>query len=240
MKNTLSCFSPAVMMTTFLLEIFLFAYVLLRYKLSRNIQLIAALLLFLGLFQLAEYGVCVGLFTLSGEAWSRIGFMSISMLPVLGLHLSLSIADKPRHWLLLPAYASLLSFTGLFMLSPDVFSGYACHGNYAIFQLTETAGSIYTLYYYLWLLVGVGVSLFYAGLLRKQTKTPQTKALTLQAVGYLSFMLPTAAITTVFPDAIHGVPSVMCGFALIYALILTFGISPKVGNKRDTELNAQP
>ena len=102
----------AVLIGTFLIEIALFAYVLLRYEQTRNIRLIAGLLLFLGMFQLAEYGVCVGLFTLSSEVWSRIGFVSISMLPVLGLHLSLSIADKPKHWLLVPAYVSLFMFIG--------------------------------------------------------------------------------------------------------------------------------
>ncbi len=231
-KNAFYCFSPAVMMGTFLIEIALFAYVLLRYKFTRNIRLIASLLLFLGLFQLAEYGVCAGLFTLSGEAWSRIGFVSISMLPVLGLHLSLSIANRPKHWLIGPAYISLLMFIGWFMLAPDAFSGYACQGNYVIFQLNATAGIIYSLYYYIWLLVGLGVSLFYAGLLCGKRKPQDAKALTLQVVGYLSFMIPTAMITTVFPDAVPGVPSIMCGFALIYALILAFGISPKVGTKK--------
>ena len=57
------------------------------------------------------------------------------------------------------------------------------------------------------------------------------EALILQAVGYLVFLLPTAVTNTVQPSTISALPSIMCGFAVFYALILVFGILPRLVDK---------
>lgn len=54
------------------------------------------------------------------------------------------------------------------------------------------------------------------------------EALALQAFGLLSFVLPTGIVNALHPETIHGIPSIMCGFAVIYALVLVFGITPRI------------
>ena len=59
------------------------------------------------------------------------------------------------------------------------------------------------------------------------------QALILQVVGFLSFLLPTGIVNTINPKTIEGLPSIMCGFAVIYAFILVFGIVPLTITKRE-------
>ena len=58
------------------------------------------------------------------------------------------------------------------------------------------------------------------------------QALILQIIGFLSFLLPTGIVNTINPKTIEGLPSIMCGFAVIYAFILVFGIVPLTITKR--------
>jgi len=53
------------------------------------------------------------------------------------------------------------------------------------------------------------------------------KALLYQVFGWLRFLLPTGIVNAVNPQTISGIPSVMCGFAVIYAIVLVFGILPE-------------
>src|SRR5687768_2570427 len=85
--NKLFCFSPPVMIATFAIEIALAIYAVWRYKLNTISRLVVSLLVFLAIFQFAEYMLCGG-FGVDGFTWSRIGYVSITMLPPLGLHLA--------------------------------------------------------------------------------------------------------------------------------------------------------
>ena len=60
LKNKIGCFSPPVMIATFIIEICLALFTLFRYKRSLLTGLSIALFVFLALFQLAEYFVCGG------------------------------------------------------------------------------------------------------------------------------------------------------------------------------------
>ena len=82
--NSLHCFSPPVMLATFLIEISLAVYVTWRYQLTAVTRLATAILFFLALFQLAEWNVCEGSFGIDSLGWSRLGYIAITMLPPLG------------------------------------------------------------------------------------------------------------------------------------------------------------
>jgi len=55
----------------------------------------------------------------------------------------------------------------------------------------------------------------------------QREALYGMIVGYLVFLLPTAIANTIDPATMAGIPSIMCGFAVLFALILFFYILPR-------------
>lgn len=215
------CFSPPVMIATFVIELSLLFWTFLRYKLDTTGRLIMAMLFFLALFQLSEFNVCQG-HGLGVSLWSRIGFVAITALPPLGLHLIHSIAKKRARLLITLNYLTGLSFVVIFCLSRDAFLGNVCAGNYAIFQLTAKLGGYYFLYYYSWLIVGLLLSLWFA----QRATTKIRESMLLLTVGYISFLLPTGIVNAVNPKTIEGIPSVMCGFAVIFAIILALKIAP--------------
>lgn len=225
-SDRLYCFSPLVMILTFVIESILFIYTLVRYRMSPLGRTVAATLLFLATFQFAEYHVCGHSFI--PASWSRIGFVAITMLPALGLHMILQIAGKKSKIATYSAYASAILFAGIFALNPATFEGHVCAGNYAIFQLQSPIGGFYFFYYYLLLFIGIAMAWTFS----QKAKLPIKKALYLQIVGYLSFVLPTSIVNMLNPQTLVGVPSIMCGFAVTYALILTFGIVPLVLKQR--------
>jgi len=217
------CFSPTVMLATFLIETVSLLYVVGRYKMSTLTRLVGATLGLLAGFQLAEFYVCGG-HGVSAATWSRIGFIAITLLPALGIHLIKTISGRKIGWLVWLSYAASLAFVILIALTKNSFQSHVCAGNYAIFQLANNVGGAFFSYYYSLLFLGVGLSLYFS----LKAKQNVREALILQAFGYLTFLLPTGVTNTVNPKTISGIPSVMCGFAVIYALILVFGIVPSL------------
>ena len=226
-SNKFYCFSPPVMLATIIIELSLAIYTLIRYKLNPKKRLVLAILLLLATFQLAEYSVC-GRFNLNAEAWSRVGFVAITMLPPLGLHLIKVIAGKSAKLLLLVAYLSALVWIVAFTFSSNVFAGQVCAGNYVIFRLTSTANLGYFIYYYSWLFVSIFLALYWSRKSKKQT----SRALMLLVLGYLVFLVPTTVTNSLYPNSGRGIPSIMCGFAVLYAIILVFGVMPLSLDKR--------
>jgi hypothetical protein len=225
--TTFYCFSPPVMIATCLFEVGLLVYVLFRYKLNKLTGLAVALLFFLALFQLAEYNSCGSVGTVAAE-WSRIGFAAITVLPVLGIHLVQTIAGRSNKYLTWAAYGTALLWVTIFALSERTFSGHVCGGNYVIFQLKQSLVLPYAAYYYGWLIAAILLSIQYMQRAKKQVH----HALSLMVLSYLVFMLPTAIANSVKPETIAGIPSILCGFAVLLAIILVFGILPTVNKKK--------
>lgn len=217
------CFSPPVMLATFAIEITLLVFVIVQRKLNRTAQLIVATLFFLALFQLCEYFVCGGL-GVSAMRWSRLGFVAITTLPPLGLHLIHVIAGKKVGWVVWAGYALMAFWIAVFGLGESAFVAHECVSNYVIFQLHHYIGYAYSAYYYGLLLIGIALALNF-GEHAKIKK--QREALYGMIVGYLVFLLPTAIANTIDPATMAGIPSIMCGFAVLFALILFFYILPR-------------
>ncbi len=223
--TTFYCFSPPVMVATCIVECLLLVYTVVRYKMTPLIWLTTATLALLALFQLCEFHVCRSGWI--AGTWSRIGFMAITMLPPLGIHVIRVISGRgwrPLTWI---AYASGATFAGIFGFNSMAFQSHICAGNYAIFQLATRVGGFYFAYYYAWLFIGIGLSLY----LSIKAKPLIREALILQAIGFLVFVLPTGIVNDLNPQTISGIPSIMCGFAVLYALILVFAIVPRVTSR---------
>jgi hypothetical protein len=234
--NQLNCFSPPIMLATFTIETILGAYTIWRYKLNVLGRLVLSSLLALALFQLCEYHVCGGL-GLRAEEWARLGFVAITLLPALGLHMLYVLAGKSERRVVWAAYATMTIICVYFSVSPGAFDGFACTGNYDIFQIGSWQSAIYGLYYYGWLLTAIVKAMRWADDLM-DAKTPSGhKRLSVVRgliVGYLVFLVPTAIANTVKPETRRGIPSIMCGFAILFAFILVCYIMPKMGAKRRT------
>jgi hypothetical protein len=218
--TTLYCFSPPVMLATFTIESVLLIYTLLRYKMSTLGRLVSVSLALLAIFQIAEYQVCGR--TNSVSTSSRIGFMAIAMLPPVGIHLAQVISGRDQRTLRYSAYVCGAAIALFFGFGRDVFTSYECAGNYAIFQLVPKRGGEFFAYYYVLLTLEICMALYFAITATLKTR----KALIYQVFGVLSFLIPTGIVNAINPSTINGIPSVMCGFAVTYAIVLVFGIVP--------------
>jgi hypothetical protein len=222
-RSNFYCFSPPVMLATFLIESFLLIYTLVRYKMTALTRLTALLLGCLATFQLAEYYVCGGI-GMDAATWSRVGYVAITLLPPLGLHVTQVLAGRKLNRLTVFAYATGIIWASLFAISTVVFSGYVCGGNYVIFRLKSPLGGMYFAYYYIWLFA----TMYVAVKASRYAKPRIRKALTSQVFGYMMFIVPTSIVNLLWPGTFSGIPSIMCGFAVTFAVTLVYGVMPVV------------
>ena len=216
----LNCFSPPVMIVTFAVEVALAVYTVWRYKLTPVARLAVALLICLATFQLAEFMVCEGAWLVDSLAWAKIGYVAITLLPPLGIHLTARLSGDARRWPLVAAYAGAAVFSAYFLFISGGVSYGQCLGNYVIFEQPGNTVTWYAAYYYGLLLAGIGYALH-----RAKTAAPRIRrALYWLAGGYAAFIVPTTIANTIDPETIRGIPSIMCGFAVILAVVLSGGV----------------
>lgn len=222
-NETFFCFSPLVMISTFVVEIALATYVLWKYRHTMIGRISVVLLICLALFQLAEWMVCEGALGLDQITWSRIGFVAIGLLPALGLHLVHLLASRKNTIIPILGYLATLAFSAYFIVATHGITGAVCGGNYVIFHVAPEAIRLFTLYYYSMLALGAGFALYWAA---SESNKHTRRALRWFVAGYAVFMVPTAIVNTIDPSTIAAIPSIMCGFAVMFAFILVFGILP--------------
>ena len=210
------------MLATLLIEFFLAFYTVWRYKLTTVSRLALLLLVGLGVFQLSEYMLCGGL-GLGRVEWVKIGYVAITLLPPLGLHLIATIAkaDKSARPLLWAAYGTAAVYVLYFLFGAGSVAVRTCAPNYAIFDVHGIGAGFYALYYYGWLLVTVAMAATWS---KKNKKA--APALTWMAAGYAAFIVPTTFANLIDPSTIAAIPSIMCGFAVLLAIVLVGKVLP--------------
>ena len=222
--DKLYCFSPPVMLATFLIEVALAVYVFWRYKASPVTRLAISILVGLAVFQAAEYSICEGAWGLSGLMWVKIGYVAITLLPPLGLHLATKLASEQKPALVTAGYSAAAVFSGFFLFASNGIAAEACMGNYVIFAQAPGTSIYFAMYYYGMLMLTVAYALLTSNTLQHKH---QVRALRALAVGYLAFMIPTTTANLVDPNTIQGIPSIMCGFAVLLAVMLAGKVLPE-------------
>jgi protein-S-isoprenylcysteine O-methyltransferase Ste14 len=81
---------------------------------------------------------------------------------------------------------------------------------------------LYSLYYYV--LEGIGLAL--ALVPQKKLEPNQKTALKWMVAAYAAIIVPTFTVTVLLPYTHLGIPSIMCGFAVIFAIILGLKVAP--------------
>lgn len=222
-SNYLACFSPPVMIVTFLIEIMSALFILWRYRSNVISWIIVALLICLGTFQYAEFMVCEGALGLSRNTWSRIGYACITMLPPLGVHLLLELSGKKHEAIKMLTYALGVCFAAFFLFMPQSVGLEVCTGNYVIFAIPQYSELAYMLYYYISIVVAAAMAYRW----RSAPKAAgRRRAIAWLMIGYIGFIAPTTIVNLIDPVTIAGIPSIMCGFAVILALCLLLGVAP--------------
>lgn len=148
--------------------------------------------------------------------------MSIALLPAFGVHLVYEIAQMKQRLIVLFAYGLALNWVIIFASSNIVFRYNECPANYAIFHLTPGFGGAFLLYYYALLLLAIAMAIDKL----RSVAAFRAHAIKGLLLGYSVFLVPTAIVNSVRPSTLKGLPSIMCGFAVLFALILVLYIVP--------------
>jgi hypothetical protein len=219
-QGKLYCFSPPVMLATFLIEFGLAFYTLWRYKMDTVSRLAVVTFFALGSFQLAEYMVCGGLGWTNIE-WARVGYGAITLLPALGIHMVVTLAGKKKPLLVGVAYVTCAAFVWFYLIGEGALSGQTCYANYAVFHTYQGTVLPFAAYYYGWMMIGTYLAWRWGSELPKRRIALQS-----MAIGYMVFILPTTAFNIIDPTTTKGIPSIMCGFAVIFAVVLAVKVLP--------------
>lgn len=217
-KTTLFCFSPPIMIATFIIEMIFAIYTFIKSQKAKSDIGIVMALLFLAVFQLSEYQICGGSDPIF---WGRIGLFAITFLPITGLYL-ISKLNK-RAPLLKISFLIAVAFVTFFVLVPNTVENVSCGGNYIIFDIKTSVHALYGYYYFGFLLFGIWEAL--RGI-KDDSSAKIKKALGWFIIGYLSFILPLTLVYILIPITRIAIASIMCGFAVVFAAILTFKIAP--------------
>lgn len=221
------------MLATFVIETVLAIWIGLRYSSAVIRTLSVVLLLCLASFQLAEYQVCVGPGAWAAD-WGRFGLVGITLLPALGMHL---IGTVTRHSRVVPiGYALAALFALVFVFVPGATGPPECGGNYVIMRIGGGwFGALYEGYYLVFILLAIGEMV-----LRLRETDPakdlgfSRRLVGLMLAGYLSFTIPMAITGLLSPDLRRATPSIMCGFALAFAVILASYVAPLYASEAET------
>lgn len=212
------CFTPLVSLSTFAVEFAFAFYVFAKYRKTLFGKIAIAMLIMLGTFQLASYNICR---SDQVALWTIIGYLAITFLLPLGVHMNSLIIKRS---FLTPACYVAASLIGLAIIFiPNIFNTPSCSGNFIIFNpIVSNFKIIYGAYYF------VFITLSLLPLIKAIFKKQENKKLAAwMLAGYASFIIPTGIISIYEITTRNAVPSIMCGFAVLFAIVLVVKILPE-------------
>ncbi len=211
------------MFLTFSFELLAAIWILMRYRLDRRAILIILILVFLAVFQVAEYQVCA---QAGAQIWARIGFIATALLIPLGTSLINAISqDELGKRLELVLWLIAALFITWFLLVPTSVAFVWCGGNYSIYHLAPVLGTLYGMYYF-----GALALMLLQINRRMHTRLSAAKARGLMGlgVGLSAFIIPTLVVNILDPTTVRAIPSILCGFAVVLAIFLAGVVAPAI------------
>ncbi len=182
---------------------------------SRYKNLSVAILSLLALYQFFEFLICgVGL---KDGFVIYLAFVTISFLPPTGLLLITQVNKINLKKFQGLIFAPAIFFTLYYFLTMNNFRVRECSVIYASYHYPLSF--LYGLFYYL----PIVIALYFAfkNIIRSDDKVSKKNNLIL-IFGYLSFLIPMILSLLVYPDSINFIESLMCKFAFVLSLSISY------------------
>jgi hypothetical protein len=174
-------------------------------------------LLCLGVFQLAEHLIC----TAYAPLWIKIGYVAITLLPPLGIHI-ISEITKRYTKLLVIAYSIATFLIALILFLPQLELRAVCQPHFVEVFNSDWFGWVHFSYYAVFVFAAMYL-LWHSIHIHRGDKKEEIWML----VAYIGFVVPALGLFYLKIISHVALPSVMCGFAVIVALILTLVVIPR-------------
>jgi hypothetical protein len=195
-----------------IINIFIFA------ERNKNNYIAALIIFLLMIYQLLEWIIC-GL-GLDSHLNAYLAFTDISFLPPLGLFFVLTFY-KNRSKLFVLLFLPAAAFVFYYSTIIDRFNVNTCTVFYAIYKYPN--GNLYGLFYYLPILITIGL------LIRGISKSSNKIIIQISKILLTAYILVSLPVIIAFILALlneelllHSIVSVMCKFALLLAIALTY------------------
>lgn len=220
------CFTPAVSLTTALIE-WALAIVLLTFYRRSTLRVFGAVLLFLlGAYQFSEFMLCT---TNNAELWGTAAFLSYAFLPAVGLHAIAAYLRRRINPALLYGLPTVFAFVAV---AQEPFIRHAaCETLFVTIRTYFSAGIpwlAFAAYYFGYILTAF---LMLRHALRSERGSRKVACRWLLAAIFLMF-IPTLVLMLIFPALRVRFPSILCHFALLTAA--AFFIAVHKDGKRKT------
>lgn len=208
------CFAPYVSLSTFVIEFLLAAFFLLKSPKDNLNRVIALIALLLGVYQLNEFLICVSGLSL----FTMFAMMTIAILPGLGITYVLIIFRKKIkfRWHVL-IYLPAIFFVLVFAISDYFKRSAICSTVFVQYPGAGLLGMFFALYYLVYLVAGLIMFYF----ISSNVKSIYEKRLGyLGVLGLLVFIVPTFVFLFFLPALEIQFASILCEFALLFAIEL--------------------
>ena len=203
------CFTPAISLTTFIIEFAVATFILIRYK-NYLVPVFSAILIYvLGFYQFSEFMMCI---SANPFFWAAIGFSMYTFLPAIALHMTLRFTKKKfPSWVL---YIIPIVYSVFALWKSDFVLGVFCFKVYVIVKNVLFLGdhyiftTIYMVYYFGF------IALMFFFLLKHLKNKHMSKIYSWWLVlGVITLAVPVFLIL-IFPAINSAFPSIYCEFAL--------------------------
>ena len=223
------CFTPIVSLSTAIFEFAVATFILLYYKKSKINKTILLFIYMLGLYQFTEYMLCI---SKSPALWAKIGFITYTFLPAVGLKFCIDYVKKKYNTLLI--FVPPIAFSVLAILSKNFIIESSCAKYFVIIRNLFSSNSIlmsaYVIYY-------LGFILFISYLLichyKKQKNILKKKMDIDVLIAIFASLVPALILLFILPSLSLQIGSIYCQFAVIFAVcaLAIFHLEKKLRRK---------
>lgn len=206
------CFAPYISISTFVIEILLAGFFLLKDPKDKLNRIIALILFLLGFYQLNEFLICITEFNL----FTKLAMMTIAILPALAISYALIMFRKKIkfYWHML-IYSPALFFILMFAIANYYKQSAICSTVFIQYPYLGVLGKFFGLYYLLYL--SLAIILFYFASFNMKSKYEKRLA-SLGMIGILLFTISTFIFLLFLPALRIQFASVLCEFGLLLAI----------------------
>jgi hypothetical protein len=228
------CFTPFISLTTAIIEFAVATFILIKYK-KYLVPVFSAILIYvLGFYQFTEFMLCS---SSNPFLWAKIGFITYTFLPAIGLHLILRLAKNKRYNKLI--YLVPIFFAIITIITPNFIIKASCSKVFVTVQnvlASQNYAGLFPFYliYYTVSILTMGILLFV--LIKKERNKLDKKIERLWFMAGLITILIPIILILILPALKIKFPSIYCEFALLFTIAALISSSLYVRKKKKEEI----
>ena len=216
------CFAPVISLTTAIIEFLVATFILIKYKKYIIPVFLAILIYVLGIYQFTEFMLCT---SSNAFLWAKLGFITYTFLPAMGLHFILRLARNKKYNCLVYIPALFFSFWAIFKSNFIIYA--SCSSVFVTvnkaftYQGYSLLSKGYLVYYFGFILIMIIMA--FVWFKKEKNKITKKLAKLLGSAMIITLALPLILIF-ILPSLKIQFPSVYCQFALLFTIVALVGI----------------